>query len=97
MCGTEACERAECYRLVPRSRFGSDLRSWHRLSTDYGLLDHVGSSCRRQKSGSIINLSTALVDQPIAAVGAAVQIMLKGALNAVTRALAIEYPKQGFE
>src|SRR6266850_355367 len=48
----------------------------------------------RQKSGSIINVSTTL-DQPIAGVGAAVQIMLKGALNAVTRALAIEYAKEG--
>ena len=47
------------------------------------------------KSGSIINVSTTLVDQPIAGVGAAVQIMLKGALNAVTRALAIEYAKDG--
>src|SRR6266567_4455037 len=49
----------------------------------------------RQKSGSIVNISTNLVDQPIAGVGAAVQIMLKGALNAVTRALAIEYAKEG--
>ena len=49
----------------------------------------------RQKSGNIINVSTTLVDQPIAGVGAAVQIMLKGALNAVTRALAIEYAKEG--
>jgi NAD(P)-dependent dehydrogenase (short-subunit alcohol dehydrogenase family) len=49
----------------------------------------------KQKSGSIINISTTLVDQPIAGVGAAVQIMLKGALNAVTRALAIEYAKDG--
>jgi NAD(P)-dependent dehydrogenase (short-subunit alcohol dehydrogenase family) len=49
----------------------------------------------RQKSGSIVNISTTLVDQPIAGVGAAVQIMLKGALNAVTRALAIEYAKDG--
>jgi NAD(P)-dependent dehydrogenase (short-subunit alcohol dehydrogenase family) len=49
----------------------------------------------QQKSGSIINISTTLVDQPIAGVGAAVQIMLKGALNAVTRALAIEYAKEG--
>src|SRR5690349_7247381 len=40
----------------------------------------------RQKSGSIVNISTTLIDQPIAGVGAAVQIMLKGALNAVTRA-----------
>ena len=40
-------------------------------------------------------MSTTLVDQPIAGVGVAVQIMLKGALNAVTRALAIEYAKEG--
>jgi NAD(P)-dependent dehydrogenase (short-subunit alcohol dehydrogenase family) len=49
----------------------------------------------QQKSGSIVNVSTTLVDQPIAGVGAAVQIMVKGALNAVTRALAIEYAKEG--
>jgi NAD(P)-dependent dehydrogenase (short-subunit alcohol dehydrogenase family) len=49
----------------------------------------------KQKSGSIVNISTTMVDQPVAGVGAAVQIMLKGALNAVTRALAIEYAKDG--
>jgi len=49
----------------------------------------------RQKSGSIVNVSTTLVDQPIAGVGASVQIMVKGALNAVTPALAIEYAKEG--
>src|SRR5499427_7377406 len=49
----------------------------------------------RQKSGNIINVSTTLVDQPIAGVTAAVQSMLKGGLNAVTRALAIEYAKEG--
>jgi len=48
-----------------------------------------------QKSGTIINVSTTLVDQPIAGVGAALQVMLKGGLNAVTRALAIEYAKEG--
>ena len=49
----------------------------------------------RQKSGSIVNVSTTLVDQPIAGVSAAVQIMIKGGLNSVTRALAIEYAKEG--
>src|SRR6202035_5752463 len=39
----------------------------------------------RQKSGSILNVSTTLVDQPIAGGGAGAQIMLKGALYAVTR------------
>ena len=49
----------------------------------------------RQKSGSIVNISTTLVGQPIAGVGAAVQIMIKGGLDAVTGALAIEYAKDG--
>lgn len=49
----------------------------------------------QQRSGSIVNVSTTLVDQPVAGAGAAVQIMMKGALNAVTRALAIEYAKDG--
>jgi NAD(P)-dependent dehydrogenase (short-subunit alcohol dehydrogenase family) len=48
-----------------------------------------------QKSGSIVNLSTTLVDHAIAGAAAAVQIMVKGGLNAVTRALAIEYAKDG--
>src|SRR5258705_4963694 len=41
----------------------------------------------RQRSGSILNISTTLVDQPVAGVDAALQIMLKGALNAVHAAL----------
>jgi NAD(P)-dependent dehydrogenase (short-subunit alcohol dehydrogenase family) len=49
----------------------------------------------RQKSGSIVNISTTLVEQPIAGVSAAVQIMIKGGLDAVTRALAIEYAHDG--
>src|SRR5499433_1076870 len=49
----------------------------------------------KQKSGSIVNISTTLVDQPVAGASAAVQIMVKGGLNAVTRALAMEYAKDG--
>src|ERR1700739_4142186 len=49
----------------------------------------------RQKSGSIVNISTTFVDHPIAGAPAAVQIMIKGGLNAVTRALAMEYAKDG--
>ena len=49
----------------------------------------------RQKSGSIVNISTSLVDQPIAGVSAAVQTMIKGGLHSVTRSLAIEYAKDG--
>ncbi len=49
----------------------------------------------RQKRGSICNISTTLVEQPIAGVSAAVQIMVKGGLDAVTRALAMEYARDG--
>lgn len=49
----------------------------------------------KKKSGSIVNVSTTMVDHAIAGEGVAVQVMLKGGLNAVTRALAIEYAKQG--
>ena len=49
----------------------------------------------KQKSGSIVNVSTTLVDQPIAGIGASVQVLAKGSLHAVTRALALEYAKDG--
>ncbi len=49
----------------------------------------------KQKSGSIVNVSTTVVDQPVAGGGVAVQVMAKGGLHAVTRALAIEYAKDG--
>jgi NAD(P)-dependent dehydrogenase (short-subunit alcohol dehydrogenase family) len=49
----------------------------------------------KQKSGSIVNISTSLVEQPIAGVTAAVQIMVKGGLDAITGALAMEYAKDG--
>lgn len=49
----------------------------------------------RQKGGSIVNISTTMVGHANADVRAAVQIMIKGGLDAVTRALAIEYAKDG--
>ena len=49
----------------------------------------------RQEFGSIVNVSTTIVDQPVAGVTAAVQALIKGGLHAVTRSLAIEYAKNG--
>jgi NAD(P)-dependent dehydrogenase (short-subunit alcohol dehydrogenase family) len=49
----------------------------------------------RQKNGSIVNISTTLADHPIAGANAVLQIMVKGGLNAATRALAMEYVKDG--
>jgi NAD(P)-dependent dehydrogenase (short-subunit alcohol dehydrogenase family) len=49
----------------------------------------------RQKSGSIVNVSTTMVDHPVSGVPVSVQVMAKGSLDAVTRALAMEYAKDG--
>jgi NAD(P)-dependent dehydrogenase (short-subunit alcohol dehydrogenase family) len=49
-----------------------------------------------QKSGgSIVNISSTMVDHPIAGVNATVPMITKGGLEAVTRSLAMEYMKQG--
>jgi len=49
----------------------------------------------RQKSGSVVSITAALADQPIAGVNAAVPMITKGGLNAVIKSLAIEYAKEG--
>lgn len=49
----------------------------------------------RQRSGHIVNITTSLVDQPLANVPAAMASLTKGGLAAVTRSLAIEYAKAG--
>jgi NAD(P)-dependent dehydrogenase (short-subunit alcohol dehydrogenase family) len=49
----------------------------------------------KQKSGSVVSISAALVDQPIAGINASVSMITKGGLNSVIRSLAIEYAKQG--
>lgn len=49
----------------------------------------------RQKSGSIVNISTTLVGHANTDSPASVQIMIKGGLDAVTPALALEYAKDG--
>jgi NAD(P)-dependent dehydrogenase (short-subunit alcohol dehydrogenase family) len=49
----------------------------------------------KQKSGSIVNITATLVDQPVAGVNASISMMTKGGLNALTRSLAIEYAKDG--
>src|ERR1700738_4919413 len=48
-----------------------------------------------QKSGgSIVSITAALVDNPIAGVPASVSMITKGGLNAATRSLAMEYAKE---
>jgi NAD(P)-dependent dehydrogenase (short-subunit alcohol dehydrogenase family) len=49
----------------------------------------------KQGSGHIVQITTSLVEQPIAGVNAALAALTKGGLDAVTRSLAIEYAKNG--
>src|SRR3954462_846108 len=49
----------------------------------------------KQKSGSVVSISAALADQPIAGVNAVVPMITKGGLNTAIRSLAIEYAKEG--
>ena len=49
----------------------------------------------KQKSGSVVSITAALADQPIAGINASVSMITKGGLNSVIRSLAIEYAKEG--
>jgi NAD(P)-dependent dehydrogenase (short-subunit alcohol dehydrogenase family) len=49
----------------------------------------------QKTGGSIVNITTTLVDHPIAGINVAVPMITKGGLDAVTRNLAMEYAKQG--
>ena len=48
----------------------------------------------QKTGGSIVSISAALVDNPIAGLTASVSMITKGGLNAITRSLAMEYAKE---
>ena len=50
---------------------------------------------RQESGGSIISITAALADNPIAGLNASISWMTKGGINAITRSLAIEYAKDG--
>ena len=50
---------------------------------------------KQQGIGHVVNITTTLADQPIAGVPAAIPVLTKGGLNAVTAALAIEFAGEG--
>jgi NAD(P)-dependent dehydrogenase (short-subunit alcohol dehydrogenase family) len=49
----------------------------------------------QNRGGSIVNITSTMVDHPISGVNATVSMITKGGLEAVTRGLAMEYAKQG--
>ena len=61
----------------------------------FHITQRAAAEMLKQGSGHIVSISTALVDQPIAGVPAALAALTKGALNAVTKSLAIEFAPSG--
>ena len=49
----------------------------------------------KQKSGSVVNISASLADQPVAGINGSVSMITKGGLNSAIQSLAIEYAKEG--
>ena len=49
----------------------------------------------QRSGGSIVTITAALADNPIAGITASVPMITKGGLNVVTRSLAMEYAKEG--
>lgn len=48
-----------------------------------------------KRRGSIVNITAAIADHPLAALPASVAMITKGGINAISRSLALEYAKQG--
>jgi NAD(P)-dependent dehydrogenase (short-subunit alcohol dehydrogenase family) len=71
----------------------------HKLTVNVIGFFHVTQRAVRQMlaqgGGHIVNLTTALVDQPVKGVPSALASLTKGGLDAVTRSLAIEYSDRG--
>ena len=49
----------------------------------------------QKRGGSVVSISASIADRPIAALSAAVPMITKGGINAISRNLAMEYAKQG--
>jgi NAD(P)-dependent dehydrogenase (short-subunit alcohol dehydrogenase family) len=48
-----------------------------------------------QKSGSVVSITSSIVDHPLAALTASVAMITKGGIDAISRSLAMEYALQG--
>lgn len=49
----------------------------------------------QERGGSVVSITASIADHPLAALPAAVPMITKGGINAITRSLAMEYAKQG--
>ena len=55
----------------------------------------AASQMRLQKSGHIVNITSSIVDQPVSGLTGSLINLTKGGLESVTRALAIEFARDG--
>lgn len=71
----------------------------HVLSVNLAGFFHISQRAVRQMltqgSGHVVNVTTALVNQPVKGVPSTLTSLTKGGLDAVTRSLAIEYADKG--
>ena len=65
------------------------------LAGFFHVSQRAAAAMLRQGGGHIVTITTSLVEQPMAAVPAALAALTKGGLDAVTRSLAIEYAGKG--
>lgn len=65
------------------------------VSGFFHITQRAARSMLQRGAGHIVNITTSLVNQPIAGVPAALASLTKGGLNAVTKELAIEFAKTG--
>jgi NAD(P)-dependent dehydrogenase (short-subunit alcohol dehydrogenase family) len=65
------------------------------LSGFFYISQLVASQMRLQRSGHIVNITSAIVDQPVAGLTGSLINLTKGGLESVTRALAIEFARDG--
>ncbi|WP_343713298.1 SDR family oxidoreductase [Inquilinus sp.] len=65
------------------------------LAGFFHVTQHAVAAMLKQGSGHIVNITTSLVDQPIAGVPAVLASLTKGGLNSATKGLAIEYAGKG--
>ena len=61
----------------------------------FHITQRAAAEMLKQGSGHIVSITTTIVDQPMAGVPAGLAALTKGALNAVTRSLAIEFATKG--
>ena len=63
-----------------------------------GVVSFVGAAMQMQmqkKGGSVVSITTSMVDHPLVGVTASVPMITKGGIESISKKLAMEYAKEG--